>query len=130
MDGQDPNMMGGGGDIDLGQTPDYGGGDLAQPTSPEGPATPPSPIYPSVMLQGDQALSKIPDKGRSIFNHSVISRRTHIPQHGKHKGKTRHEVELHLHSMRPIRGYNKAPSKSKKSDDESAMEKLMGGTEE
>lgn len=114
---------GGGQDIDLGQAgPDYGMEPSAQPPS--------QPTYPSVMLSGDDALSKIPDKGRSIINHSVISRRTHIPQHGKHKGKTRHEVELHLHSIRPIRGYKKAPSKSKVSDDETAMKKLMGQGEE
>lgn len=116
----------GGGDIDLGQP--AGGGMDAMPTA--GGAPPSGPTYPSVMLQGDQALSKIPDKGRSIINHSVVSRRTHIPEHGKHKGKTRHEVELKLHSIRPIRGYKKAPSKSKVSDDETAMKKLLGDTDE
>lgn len=120
---------GGGGDIDLGQTPDSGGFGMAEPM-PSGAQPPQAPIYPSVMLSGDQSLSKIPDKGRSIINHSVISRRTHIPQHGKHKGKTRHEVEIHLHSIKPIRGYKKAPSKSKRSDDETAMRKLMGDNEE
>lgn len=132
MDGQDPTMMGadggGGGDIDLGQTPDYGGG-MEGPV-PTQPAAPPSPTYPSVMLSGGPELAKIPDKGRSIINHSVTSRRTHVPQHGKHKGKTRHEVEMHLHTIRPIRGYKKPAAKSKRSDDEMAMEKLMGGTEE
>jgi hypothetical protein len=50
----------------------------------------------------------------------------HTPQHGPHKGKQRHEVEIHIKSIRPIRGYKKAPSKSKRSDDEKAMAKLMG----
>lgn len=124
--GAGANGAGGGGDIDLGQQSDAGMD--AMPTA--GGAAPSGPVYPSVMLSGGPELSKIPDKGRSIINHSVTSRRTHIPQHGKHKGKTRHEVEMHLHSIRPIRGYKKAPSKSKVSDDETAMKKLLGDTDQ
>ena len=121
---------GGGGDIDLGQQPEGCGlGMDAMPTG--GGAAPPSgPTYPSVMLSGDSALSKIPDEGRMMIHHKVTSRRVHTPTHGPHKGKERHEVELQLHKARPIRGYKKAPSKSKRSDDETAMKKLMGDQEE
>jgi len=118
----------GGGDIDLGQTPEQPPGMADMPTS--GAAAPPSgPTYPSVMLSGDEGLSKIPDSGRAHVNFHVGSRRIHTPEHGKHKGKKRHEVEIHLHSIKPIRGYKKAPSKSKRSDDENAMRKLMGDNE-
>jgi hypothetical protein len=114
---------GGGPDIDLGQPSSPGLG--AMP--PEGGAGPPSgPTYPSVMLTGDQGLSKIPDKGRAHIHFHVSSRRQHTPEHGPHKGKTRHEVEIHLHKIRPIRGYKKAPSKSKRDENETAMRKLMG----
>lgn len=115
-----------GGEIDLGEQPEGLGMD-AVPTPYGGmsPPAPPSPTYPSVMLSGDEGLGKIPDSGRSLINHSVISRRVHTPQHGRHKGKKRHEVEIHIHSIKPIRGYKKAPSKSKRSDDETAMNKLM-----
>jgi hypothetical protein len=116
-----------GSDIDLGQPPPSMGPGMAD--MPQGGAAPTgggAPIYPSVMLSGDQGLSKIPDSGRAMINHSVISRRVHTPQHGPHKGKQRHEVEIHIKSIRPIRGYKKAPSKSKRSDDEKAMAKLMG----
>jgi hypothetical protein len=128
--GADQDETGGlGGDIDLGQPQTPLGAGMADMPSGGGAAPPSGPIYPSVMLSGDQGLSKIPDSGRSMITHSVISRRQHIPQHGPHKGKTRHEVEIHLKSIRPIRGYKKAPSKSKRSDDENAMRKLMGDQE-
>ena len=118
----------GGGDINLGQPP-MGGPGMAEAPPVPGAGPPAGPIYPSVMLTGDAGLSRIPDKGRALIKHSVISRRTHIPQHGPHKGKTRHEVEIHLHSIRPIRGYKKAEAKNKVSDDERAMRKMMGDTE-
>jgi hypothetical protein len=118
---------GGGGDIDLGQQPEgLGPGMADMPTGGGVGGGPAAMQYPSVMLQGDEGLSKIPDSGRSIIHHAVVSRRVHTPQHGKHKGKQRHEVEIHLKSIRPIRGYKKAESKSKPSDDERAMKKLMG----
>src|SRR5215469_1250891 len=116
-------LGGAGGDIDLGQPQPAGMADM--PTG-GGAAPPGGPIYPSVMLSGDESLGNIPDSGRAISNHSVISRHVHTPEHRPHKGKKRHEVELHLKSIRPIRGYKKAPSKSKRSDDEVAMKKLMG----
>lgn len=114
----------GGNEIDLGQMPP---GMADMPQGSAAPTSPAVPQYPSVMLQGDGALAKIPDVGRSIFHHKVISRRVHTPTHGPHKGKQRHEIELQFQKMRPMRGYKKAASKSKKSDDEMAMEKLMGG---
>jgi len=127
---QPPPDMGGVGDIDLGQQPEGGLGAGMADMPVGGAAAPPSgPIYPSVMLSGDDSLSKIPDSGRAHVNFHVSSRRQHTPEHGKHKGKRRHEVEMHLHSIKPIRGYKKAPSKSKRSDDENAMRKLMGDEE-
>jgi len=121
---------GGGGDINLGETPPGPGPGMADMPTSGAPAAPSGPIYPSVMLSGDDSLSKIPDSGRAMISHRVVSRRIHTPEHGPHKGKTRHEVELHLKSIRPIRGYKKAPSKSKVSDDEKAMKKLMGDKDE
>lgn len=113
---------GGDGTIDLGQPPPGGGG-LGQEAEPSAPQT---PDYPSVMLSGGPELGKIPDSGKSLFHHKVISRRVHTPTHGPHKGKKRHEVEMQLQKVKPMRGYKKAPSKSAKSDDQEAMEKLMG----
>jgi hypothetical protein len=130
MNGQNQDQTGSGGDIDLGQTPEgLGPGMDAMPVG-GAPAPPSGPVYPSVMLSGDQGLSKIPDTGRAHINFHVSSRRQHTPAHGKHKGKQRHEVELHLHSIRPIRGYKKAESKSKRNPDEKAMRKLMGDEDE
>jgi hypothetical protein len=82
------------------------------------------------MLTGDEGLGKIPDSGRAHINFHVSSRRQHTPEHGPHKGKKRHEVEIHIRSIRPIRGYKKAESKSKVNDDEKAMRKLMGEEED
>lgn len=130
MGGGDDAGGGGGGDIDLGQQPEGLGPGMADMPTGGGAAPPAGPIYPSISLSGGPELSKIPDSGRALINHSVISRRVHTPQHGRHKGKERHEVEMHLKSIRPIRGYKKAPSKSKRSDDERAMKKLMGDQEE
>jgi hypothetical protein len=126
----DEELGGEGGEIDLGQMPEgLGPGMDAMPTG--GGAAPPSgPEYPSVMLTGDEGLSKIPDSGRCTIHHSVKSRRVHTPQHGRHKGKKRHEVEIHIHKIKPIRAYKKAPSKSKRSDDERAMKKLLGDESE
>ena len=127
MGGAGAGGGGGGGDIDLGQ-PGGGGLGAGMADLPQGGAAgpPTGPVYPSVMLSGDEGLSKIPDKGRAHINFHVASRRQHTPSEGKHKGKKRHEVELHLHSIRPMRAYKKAASKSKRSDDETAMAKLMG----
>jgi hypothetical protein len=116
---------GGGGEIDLGQQPEGPGPGMADMPTGGGAAPPSGPIYPSVSLSGGDELGKIPDEGRSIIHHKIMSRRVHTPEHGRHKGKTRHEVELHLHSIKPIRGYKKAEPKSKKPDDQAAMEKLM-----
>lgn len=127
---QQPDETAGGGDIDLGEQPFGGGPGMADMPSSGAPAPPSAPTYPSVMLSGGDQLSKIPDEGRAIIHHKVTSRRVHTPEHGPHKGKQRHEVEMQLHKFRPIRGYKKAPPKSKKSDDEMAMQKLMGGGEE
>jgi hypothetical protein len=121
---------GGGGDIDLGQQPEGPSPGMADMPTGGGAAPPSGPIYPSVSLSGDEALSKIPDEGRSIIHHKVTSRRVHTPEHGRHKGKTRHEVEMHIQKIRPIRSYKKAEPKSKPSDDETAMKKLMGDTGE
>jgi hypothetical protein len=127
--GQEDDGGQGGPDIDLGQQPE--GPSLGSIAPPEGGAGPPSgPMYPSVMLTGDQGLSKIPDTGRAHIKFHVSSRRQHTPEHGRHKGKQRHEVELHLHSIRPIRGYKKAESKSKRDPNETAMRKLLGDEEE
>jgi hypothetical protein len=126
--GGDGDGGGGGGDIDLGQQPEGVG--MSDMPSGAAPAPPSGPMYPSVMLTGDEGLSKIPDEGRSIIHHKVTSRRIHTPEHGRHKGKTRHEVEMQVQKIRPIRGYKKAPSKSKVSDDETAMKKLLGDQEE
>jgi hypothetical protein len=132
--GEGPGGDGGGGGedgtIDLGQPGAGPGPGIADMPQGGGAAPPSGPIYPSVSLEGDGALSKIADEGKSIIHHKVISRRQHVPQHGPHKGKQRHTVEMHLHSIKPIRSYKRAESKSKKSDDQEAMEKLMGSTEE
>ena len=133
MQGPDEQAGGGGdGEINLGEQPEGLGPGPGMADMPTGgaPAPPSGPMYPSIMLTGDQGLSKIPDTGRAHINFHVSSRRQHTPEHGRHKGKQRHEVEMHIHSIKPIRGYKKAPSKSKPSDDEAAMKKLMGDEEE
>lgn len=121
-----------GGDINLAQPPDGGMGGPPPMGGPpgNGAPAPPEPSYPSVMLQGGPELGKIPDSGRMLVHHRVTSRRIHRPSHGPHRGKERHEVELELHKVRPMRGYKKAASKSKPSEDEAAMKRLMGDTEE
>jgi hypothetical protein len=131
MNGQIGGEAGDGQEIDLGQPSEAAPPGMAD--MPQGSGAPTgggAPIYPSMMLSGDQGLSKIPDSGRAHINFHVSSRRQHTPSHGPHKGKQRHEVELHVHSIRPIRGYKKAASKSAKSPDEKAMAKLMGDQDE
>lgn len=125
QDGMGAGGGGGGQDIDFGEQPP-GMADMPTPAV-GGPSS--GPQYPSVMLTGDQSLSKIPDEGRMMIHHSVISRRQHTPQHGPHKGKMRHEVEIHIKKGRPMRSYKKAEPKSKLSPDESRMRKLMGDQE-
>lgn len=110
-------------DIDLGQTPPGPSPDMAQPSDSSGGGNQ-APIYPSVMLTGDEGLSQIPDEGQSMISHKVISRRVHTPQYGQHKGKKRHELEMHIKSIRPVKGKKSKP-KSTPNKDETAMKKLM-----
>jgi hypothetical protein len=73
------------------------------------------PNYPSLMVDNaPPALANFPDKGHAVVKYSVHHRST---QKGP-KGKTRHSVGLHIHSIKPHKAKSSARRKYKSPDKE------------
>lgn len=99
--------------IDLGQNP-------VQPDTLPTPAAPAEPNYPTLHLDGGPELHKIPDKGKSIIHHEVISKS--FNQKGK---KRTHSISMKIKKIQPM-----MPKSNPSAGDESAMSGLMNSAGE